>query len=287
MKSILSQDHYSLLEVHRFAPKSEIVKAYHRLKAAFDPDSLATYSLFSPDEARLIAARIDEAFRVLIDERKKEVYDRWLVAREKGEDREEPVFTRDAASDAAVATAVASSGTTEIKPFSPRKAPVLRPVPAGGFPDAKTSASGSSVAAPASSSSAAVAAVREPAASPAAEPVPAPAAAAAPAGLIADEEQLKVILAGNRDRDGAFYRAVREARGVSLQNVAEKTKISLMYLRFIEENNYRDLPAPVYLRGFLVQIGKFYRIEGVDSLAEAYMAIAEKRKKDAAAGAKP
>ena len=35
MKSILSQDHYSLLEVHRFAPKSEIVKAYHRLKAAF------------------------------------------------------------------------------------------------------------------------------------------------------------------------------------------------------------------------------------------------------------
>lgn len=286
MKSILSQDHYSLLEVHRFAPKSEIVKAYHRLKAAFDPDSLATYSLFSADEARLIAARIDEGFRVLIDERKKEVYDRWLLAREKGEDVAEPVFTRDAASDAAVATAVASSGTTEIKPFSPRKAPVLRPVPPGGFPDAKTSGSGGAVAAQASS---AAAAVREPVASPAPAPSAPPASvpAAAQAAPVADEEQLKVILAANRERDGAFYRSVREARGVTLQNVAEKTKISTMYLRFIEENNYRDLPAPVYLRGFLVQIGKFYRIEGVDSLAEAYMAIAEKRKKDAAAGAKP
>lgn len=280
MKSILSQDHYALLEVHRFAPKSEIVKAYHRLKAAFDTDSLATYSLFSPDESRQIAARIDEAFRVLIDERKKEVYDRWLTARDKGEEEPEPVFARDAASDAAVATAVASSGTTEIKPFSPRKAPVLRPVPSGGFPDAKTNGSGSP-AVPAAAAARDAATPPEPAIA-----APQAAAASAASAPVADEEQLKAILAANRDRDGAFYRSVREARGVTLQNVAEKTKISIMYLRFIEENNYRDLPAPVYLRGFLVQIGKFYRIEGVDSLAEAYMAIAEKRKKDAAAGAK-
>lgn len=283
MKSILSQDHYSLLEVHRFAPKSEIVKAYHRLKAAFDPESLATYSLFSADEARLIAARIDEAFRVLIDERKKEVYDRWLQSREKGEDLPEPVFARDAASDAAVATAVASSGTSEIKPFSPRKGPVLRPVPPGGFPDAQRTGSGQAAAA------AAPVPVAAPVAAPAPSPVPAAVvpASAPPPAAIADEEQMKAILAGNRDRDGAFYRSLREARGATLQHVADKTKISIMYLRFIEENNYRDLPAPVYLRGFLVQIGKYYRVEGVDALAEAYMAIADKRKKDAAAGIKP
>jgi hypothetical protein len=288
VKSILSQDHYSLLEVHRFAPKSEIVKAYHRLKAAFDPDSLATYSLFSPDEARLIAARIDEAFRVLIDERKKEVYDKWLQAREKGEDLEEPVFTRDAASDAAVATAVASSGTTEIKPFTPRKGPVLRPVPPGGFPETKPAPAATS-SAPASAAAVATAPAQAPAVSaPVRAPEPAPQAALASVAIpVADEEQLKALFAANRDRDGGFYRAVREARGITLQQVSEKTKISLMYLRFIEDNNYRDLPAPVYLRGFLVQIGKFYRVEGVDALAEAYMAIADKRKKEAAAGAKP
>ncbi|HVO31956.1 MAG TPA: DnaJ domain-containing protein, partial [bacterium] len=85
MNVILGQDYYALLEISRFAPKSEIVKAYHRLKAAFDPDSLATYSLFDHDEARMIAARVEEALRVLIDDRKKEVYDRWLQARERGE----------------------------------------------------------------------------------------------------------------------------------------------------------------------------------------------------------
>ena len=258
MKSILGQDHYSLLEVHRFAPKSDIVKAYHRLKAAFDADSLATYSLFSADEARQIAARVDEAFRVLIDERKKDVYDRWLEARDKGEDEPEPVFARDAASDVAVAAAVASSGTSEIKPFVPRKTPILRPVPSGGFGETTKSSSPSSPSVSA--------------------PPPAPPAAPAPA---VDEEQLKAILGSGRERDGAFYRSVREARGLTLQQVADKTKISQMYLRFIEDNNYRDLPAPVYLRGFLVQMGKLYRVEGVDALAEAYMALAEKRKKEA------
>lgn len=284
MKSILSQDHYSLLEVHRFAPKSEIVKAYHRLKAAFDPESLATYSLFSADEARLIAARIDEAFRVLVDERKKEVYDKWLKDREKGEEVAEPVFARDAASDAAVATAVASSGTSEIKPFAPRKSPVLRPVPAGGFPEQQKPAFGGQAAA-----AAAVAIAPSPSPAPVMAPAPVSVAvqASAPPAPIADEEQMKAILAGNRDRDGAFYRSLREARGATLQHVADKTKISVMYLRFIEENNYRDLPAAVYLRGFLVQIGKYYRVEGVDALAEAYMAIADKRKKEAAAGMKP
>ena len=261
MKSIIGQDHYSLLEVNRFAPKSEIVKAYHRLKAAFDPDSLATYSLFSADEARQIASRVDEAFRVLIDERKKEVYDRWLEARDRGEDVSEPVFTRDAASDLAVATAVATSGTTEIKPFMPRK-PLLRPVPPGGF------------------TGEAAAAVAKPAPVPIPAPAPPPPAPVANAAPQPDEEALKQLLASDRDRDGAFYRAAREARGLTLQAVAEKTKISSMYLRFIEENNYRDLPAAVYLRGFLVQMARFYKLEGADALAEAYMALADRRKKE-------
>lgn len=262
MKSILGQDHYSLLEVARFAPKSEIVKAYHRLKAAFDPDSLATYSLFDPEEARTIALRVDEAFRVLIDERKKEIYDRWLEAHERGEAIPEPAFSRDAANDQVVAAAVATAGTSDVKPFIPRKVPVLRPVPSGGFPipSKETLAAHGAGHAP-------------PPAAPAAPP-----AAAAPAAPV-DEEAIKSIVASDRDRDGAFYRTIRESRGLTLQQVAEKTKISQMYLRFIEESNYRDLPAPVYLRGFLVQMGRFYKLEGPDRLADAYMELAEKRKK--------
>jgi hypothetical protein len=261
VKSILGQDHYSLLEVARFAPKSEIVKAYHRLKAAFDPDSLATYSLFDPEEVRTIALRVDEAFRVLIDERKKEIYDRWLEAHERGEAIPEPAFSRDAANDQVVAAAVATAGTSDVKPFIPRKVPVLRPVPSGGFPIPSTAAGQAAMSAPAP-----------------ATPPATPAAAAPPAAPV-DEEAIRSIVASDRDRDGAFYRSIRESRGLTLQQVAEKTKISQMYLRFIEESNYRDLPAPVYLRGFLVQMGRFYKLEAADRLADAFMELAEKRKK--------
>jgi curved DNA-binding protein CbpA len=250
MKTILGQDHYSLLEVNRFAAKSEIVKAYHRLKAAFDPDSLATYSLFSGDEAREIRAQVEEAFRVLIDERKKEAYDRWLKAREHGEEMPEPVFSRDAANDQVVAAAVATAGTTEVKPFIPKRVTMLRPVPTGGFPRAEP---------------------------PPEPPRPAPPPPPAPVAL-ADEDAVKTLLASDRERDGAWLRAVREARGFSLGQVAEKTKIGQMYLRFIEENNYRDLPAPVYLRGHLVQFAKFLKLEQPEVFADAYMLLAEKRK---------
>jgi hypothetical protein len=303
VKSILGQDHYSLLEVHRFAPKSEVVKAYHRMKAAFDPDSVATYSLFSPDEARAIAARIDEAFRVLIDERKKEIYDKWLQARERGEESGEPVFTRDAANDVAVATAVATSGTTEMKPFVPRRAPTLRPVPPGGFPaEARTAASAAAGSpAPAELSPSPAAAVAVSVAAPARPPIsqsqlpmaipvmitspmavtPRPPVSAPRAPLPpVDEEALRNILSTAGERDGSFFKAVREARGLELAQVADTTKISQMYLRFIEENNYRDMPAAVYLRGFLVQVGRFYKLEGPDQIADAYMALAEKRKKE-------
>lgn len=274
MKAILGQDHYTLLEVDRFAPRSEIVKAYHRMKAAFDPESLATYSLFDAEEARMIASRIEDAFRVLIDDRKKEVYDRWLAARDRGEDVAEPVFARDAANDQVVAAAVSTAGTTDVKPFVPRRPPVLRPVPPGGFPsDAKPPVSE-------------VPKSREVfAASPA--PPTQTGVSGPPIGTKPpsrnlpplDEETIRKVQAIATDRDGAFFKAIREARGLELAQIAEITKINVMYLRFIEENNYRDMPAPVYLRGFLVQLARFHKLDGPDQIAEAYMTLMEKRKK--------
>ncbi len=266
MKSILAQDHYELLEVHRFAPKSDIVKAYHRLKSAFDPDSVATYSLFSADELRMISARVDEAFRVLIDERKKELYDKWLDAKSRGENLPEPAFARDPAGEQVAAAALATSGTTDIKPFIPRKPPVLRPVPSGGFPAVSVNES-------------------RPMTPPPVEPPPAPKVSPPPAAPVpapppVDEDALRQLMASDHERDGAWFRSIREARGFTLQQVAEKTKINQMYMRFIEDNNYRDMPAPVYLRGFLVQMSRFYKLEAPDQIAEAYMALMERRKRE-------
>ena len=55
----------------------------------------------------------------------------------------------------------------------------------------------------------------------------------------------------NEGYDGVSLRAIREARGLSLETLAAHTKISLAQLRAIESNHFSAFPARVYLRGFL------------------------------------
>ena len=54
-------------------------------------------------------------------------------------------------------------------------------------------------------------------------------------------------------------RGYRQRRGVTLEDISDRTKISPMYLRAIEEENYSDLPGGVfdvnYIRQYAEQIG--------------------------------
>jgi curved DNA-binding protein CbpA len=70
---------------------------------------------------------------------------------------------------------------------------------------------------------------------------------------------------------GADLKKLRESRGVSLRGIALVTKIGVRFLEYIEEDRLAFLPAPVYLRGFLMEYG---RALGLDPLrtAESYMA---------------
>ena len=70
---------------------------------------------------------------------------------------------------------------------------------------------------------------------------------------------------------GAELRKLREARGVTLREIALVTKIGVRFLEYIEEDRVALLPAPVYLRGFLMEYG---RVIGLDPrrTADAYMA---------------
>ncbi|OIO69519.1 MAG: hypothetical protein COW19_07390 [Zetaproteobacteria bacterium CG12_big_fil_rev_8_21_14_0_65_55_1124] len=52
---------------------------------------------------------------------------------------------------------------------------------------------------------------------------------------------------------GALLREVREYRGISLQEVADHTRISMVYLQAIEAEDMSALPARAYLKGYLGQ----------------------------------
>jgi flagellar biosynthesis protein FlhG len=61
---------------------------------------------------------------------------------------------------------------------------------------------------------------------------------------------------------GAVLRQIREALGIELREVAERSKIGIAYLQSLENDAFAKLPAPVYVRGFLTE---YARILGLDA----------------------
>ena len=60
---------------------------------------------------------------------------------------------------------------------------------------------------------------------------------------------------------GGLLRAVREAQGVELNEIATRTKVSVGYLRAIEDDDFAALPAPVYVRGFVTELAKCLKLD--------------------------
>jgi flagellar biosynthesis protein FlhG len=72
------------------------------------------------------------------------------------------------------------------------------------------------------------------------------------------------------DFDGAALRRARLRRGVELDQISDVTKVSVKYLRCIEEEDFERLPASVYVRGFVTA---YARAIGLDArrVSTSYM----------------
>ena len=70
--------------------------------------------------------------------------------------------------------------------------------------------------------------------------------------------------------DGSRLRRTRLRQGVELDEIASVTKVNPTYLAFIEEERFEDLPANVYVRGFVMG---FATCLGLDAqrVARSYM----------------
>jgi len=83
---------------------------------------------------------------------------------------------------------------------------------------------------------------------------------------------------------GPDLRRVREERGVVLKDIARVSRIGVRFLEYIEADRHGDLPAAVYLRGFLQE---YARAVGLDPqrTASSYLSrvAASRRLEDGAA----
>jgi flagellar biosynthesis protein FlhG len=69
---------------------------------------------------------------------------------------------------------------------------------------------------------------------------------------------------------GKLIQSFRESRGYELREIADRTKIGLSYLRALEEERFGDLPALVYVRGFLSEYAKMLDLP-VPQVLETYL----------------
>jgi flagellar biosynthesis protein FlhG len=72
-------------------------------------------------------------------------------------------------------------------------------------------------------------------------------------------------------RSGEELKTFRESRGISLRDISLVSKIGVRFLEYIEAERFSLLPAPVYLRGFLMAYAQAVGLDARGTM-EAYMA---------------
>ena len=100
---------------------------------------------------------------------------------------------------------------------------------------------------------------------------PRAAAAAAPAAPPPRPKDPVAALVERYGYDGRFLRGVRDLRGVTLDEVAKSTRISLRYLEALEENGYDRLPAGTFVRGYVRTLARMLQLDE-NTVADGYMA---------------
>ena len=188
MKEFTDQDNYEILETPRGASPEEIERAYRLAMATYADDSLAGYSIFGEGDAGALRERIESAYEVLSDSRKRAAYDALLP------DETEPG-----------------------SPYLATDATALHPDDVPSVVDA-----------------------------------------------------LEELDQRSGEFDGARLRRMRMRRDLEIDQIAGITKINPLYLHCIEEERFENLPAEVYVRGFVCAYAQCVGLDPIP-VAKSYM----------------
>lgn len=74
---------------------------------------------------------------------------------------------------------------------------------------------------------------------------------------------------------GEKLRQAREERGISISEVAEQTRISSLYLKSIEDDNYKPLPGGIFNKGFVKAYAKYVGVDEQEALQDYARLVAQ------------
>ena len=247
IKKIEDLNYYELLEVSPKATSQEIHKAYERVRRVYEPNSIALYSLFSPDETAAITQRIEDAYRTLVYEANRKRYDALLKEKEREELPDLPPLT----SEPDYQSRQDQPAFPAEPKFQPRQDKLSFPAePKYQKRQDQLSFPIEPVYQPRPSQPALTLPSENRHISPSEPLVPQP---PLPKTV---QEMATPVSQFIADFTGAAIKMLREQNGLSLQDIADRTKVGTRYLECIEEEQYDKLPARAYTRGFLMLYAK-------------------------------
>jgi len=89
---------------------------------------------------------------------------------------------------------------------------------------------------------------------------------------VAQSKSIAEIIA-QTEISGSDLKKIRNELGVSIEHIAQETKISSYYIKNIEEDNINRLPAAVFLKGFIKAYLKCLCLEPIEDISNKYMSI--------------
>ena len=233
-----NRNYYEVLEIETNATLEEIRNAYKRSKNAYSGDSVALYSLMSQDECEAILNQIEEAYSVIGDPEKRREYDN---VRGLNQGQTEAGFKETMAATPTYSPKKASTELlNEVGPTSPN---------VNQSSDFEYNAEHSNKSEVQVSKISAFNKFK--------------------LNFTSDEE-LEQQIENCTEYTGEFLRNIREYKNVTVERMADMTKISKTYIRNIEDEDYSKLPADVYTRGFVYQYAKCLKLNP-DLVATSYI----------------
>ncbi|MHB8844183.1 MAG: RodZ domain-containing protein [Nitrospirota bacterium] len=85
---------------------------------------------------------------------------------------------------------------------------------------------------------------------------------------------------------GSYLKSAREARGLDLRDAAQQTRISIGYLKAIEDEDFSKLPGAVFVKGFLKNYARFLQLPE-DEVMQRFGEIGKSQPAAAPAAASP
>ncbi len=105
-------------------------------------------------------------------------------------------------------------------------------------------------------------------------------AAATPPVPARDSKLKMVAVPPDAAFNGELLKKIRQAKGIHLQQLAEKTRIGVKHLENVEADKFDALPATVYLRGILMNLCKELGLDGIKVSRQYLDRVEASRAKD-------